>query len=168
MKKINKALFTLSLAMLVAACNNQSKTSIEKQPTKTEIDSPISTKIENRQEMKGDFCFKKTENKDVTDIKFRILSNDDIRGEMIWQPYEKDGAVGTLTGKLISDNEIRFVYSYTIEGNKQTEEKIMKVENGNLYIKKGELLDVKKEGNLTLKDIATATYTEAIHAVKCE
>ncbi len=168
MQKLNSTLLTITLALTFTACNNQNSSTIEKPKVETETKNSNESNTENQKELKGDFCFKKTENKDVTDIKFRILSNDDIRGEMIWQPYEKDGSVGTLTGKMISANEIKFMYSYTIEGNKQTEEKIMKVENGKLYIKHGELLDSKNNGNMTYKDISKATYSETVDAIKCE
>lgn len=101
MKKYYNSLLVITLLVSLVACNNAKDTQATAEiPTAT-----TSTQNTRREETptkiaEGDYCFKKVENKDVTDIKFRVLSDDDIRGEMIWQPYEKDGAVGTLTGKL--------------------------------------------------------------------
>lgn len=69
-------------------------------------EKPAQQKAEKKVIVTGDYCFRKIENKDSTIVRFRVLSSDDIRGEMIWRPYQKDGATGTLTGKMISDNEI--------------------------------------------------------------
>ena len=60
------------------------------------------------------------------------------------------------------------MYQYMIEGNQQTETKIMKVQNETLWIKKGELLDPKNDGNLEFKDAAQAKYQESIPAADCK
>ena len=61
------------------------------------------------------------------------------RGEMSWQPWQKDGAVGNLTGKMNSRHEMELLYDYTIEGQRQTETKVMKIEKGKLFKKRGVL-----------------------------
>ena len=87
---------------------------------------------------------------------------------MAWQPYQKDGAVGTLTGAKNANGEFELLYDYMIEGSKQTETKVMKIENGQLLIKTGELEDPKNDGNLRYKDVSKATYTETLPTVACQ
>lgn len=124
-------------------------------------------KLEKRELPEGDYCFLKVDDKDSTIVKLRILSADDIRGEMVWQPWQKEGAVGILTGKMNSNHEMELLYDYTIEGNRQTETKIMKIENGILMIKVGELTDPRNDGNLYYKDILKAEFKEILNPTKC-
>lgn len=116
----------------------------------------------------GDYCFIKATNEDTTVIRLRFLSADDIRGEMTWLPNQGDGAYGTLTGKLISANEMELRYSYTIEGSAQSEVKIMKIEEEQLMVKIGELTDPKNDGNLVYKDVHQATYSDLFNKINCE
>lgn len=109
----------------------------------------------------GEYCFKKSENKDLTEITLKI-QDEKVSGTMNWIPFEKDSARGTLEGKILSNGEMSLIYYYIIEGSYQTEEKIMKIENGKLLIKHGELLDPKYDGNLIYKNKETATYSESI------
>ena len=177
--KIKNPIAIALLAFALFACNNantnnantnnpnnankpQNATQTQAQPTTT-----TDTIRPNITELKGDFCFLEALNKDTTTVSIRILSSDDIRGEMIWNPWQKDGAIGTLTGKTNANNELILDYQYTIEGNRQSETKIMKIENGKLYIKKGELIDPKNDGNLSYKDENKAQYTEILNPIKC-
>lgn len=84
------------------------------------------------------------------------------------RPWEKDGAIGTLTGKINANNEMELLYDYMIEGSKQTETKIMKIENGTLLIKHGELTDPKNDGNLIYKDASKTQYNETLEPVECK
>lgn len=102
-------------------------------------------------------------------MRFRVLTSDDIRGEMIWRPYQKDGATGTLTGKMISDNEIQFLYDYLIEGNRQSETCVMKIDDNVLSLKKGELTeDPANPGNMTYKNAGDAVYTDVLQKINCQ
>jgi hypothetical protein len=157
-------LITLTAAALLLAvfgCQNASKEPAAAAPTTAAPSTPTL-------QIPGDYCFFKAENRDSTTVKLRFLSKDDIRGEMIWSPWEKDGAVGTLIGKMNAANELELMYSYTIEGSQQTETKIMKIEQGKLFIKEGELMDPKNDGNLVFKDASKATYKEILDAAKCD
>lgn len=134
-----------------------------------ETQPEIELKVKSlNQELKGDFCFLKTDKRDTTIVKIRILSDDDIRGEMIWSPWERDGAVGTLTGKLNEKKELVLLYDYTIEGNRQSETKTMKIENQKLYIKRGELEDKNNDGNLSYRDESKAKYDEVLDKIQCQ
>jgi hypothetical protein len=107
-----------------------------------------------------EFCFSKNVNKDITDVTL-MIEGSNVTGTMNWIPFEKDSARGTLSGTL-DNGEMHLIYDYMIEGAHQTEEKIMKIENGKLLIKHGELLDPKYDGHLVYKDASTATYTEIL------
>ncbi len=121
---------------------------------------PIATTTE-------EYCFLATFNKDSTFVNLTI-SGSNVNGIMHWQPYQKDGAIGILTGKRNSNGEMELLYDYMIEGNKQTETKIMKLEDGKLLIKKGELLDPNNDGHLIFKDASKATYSEVLEKVDCK
>ncbi len=111
------------------------------------------------------YCFSKNLNKDITDVTLTIYG-DTVTGTMNWIPWEKDSARGTLAGTLLPSGEMHLLYDYMIEGSHQTEEKIMKIEDGTLFIKHGELTDPKYDGHLIYKDASTAVYNEVLE--KCE
>lgn len=112
-------------------------------------------------------CYLFALNKDTTTVSLSI-TGDQVSGKMDWQPYEKDGAHGTLSGKKNANGELELLYSYVIEGSHQTETKVMKIEGKQLLIKKGELIDPKFDGNLQYKDVAAATYSEILPEVACQ
>ncbi len=163
MKTTIKLLILLSAITMISACKNASNANQSKEEVHT-----TETANAEQTELNGDYCFLKAENRDSTIVKIRILSDDDIRGEMMWQPWEKDGAVGTLTGKLNANKELELIYDYVIEGSHQTEVKIMKIENQKLHIKEGELEDKKNDGNLTYKDVSKAEYKEVLNKTDCK
>ena len=107
-----------------------------------------------------ELCFSKNLNKDITTVTLTI-NGDKVMGKMDWVPFEKDSARGTLSGTL-QHGEMNLLYDYMIEGAHQTEEKIMKIENGKLLIKQGELLDPKYNGHLIYKDKTSAVYSETL------
>ena len=62
---------------------------------------------------------------------------------------------------------MELVYDYTIEGSRQTETKIMKIEGDKLLIKQGELIDPKNDGHLVFKDVSKAVYKTVLTKTKC-
>lgn len=175
MQKTILKISAICFSIFLVSCNGEgkkeeAKTSTTNTSATSKTDTTGISKDTSTVLIKGDYCFLKAENKDSTTVKIRILSDDDIRGEMIWNPYQKDGAIGTLTGKMISKNEMKLAYNYTIEGNRQSEEKIFKIEGEKLSIKEGELTDPKKDGNSVFKDIAKTTYTgsEVLNKINCK
>jgi hypothetical protein len=115
----------------------------------------------------GTSCFRKQFNQDVTDIQLTIVGSD-VTGKMDWIPYEKDSARGTLQGTKNAAGELDLIYDYMIEGSQQTETKIMKIEDGKLLVKVGELQDPKNDGNLVYKDVNQAEYSEVLEATSCK
>ena len=151
-------------ALLAFSCNNNSDKSAQKQQTTTEAQE---TKPVVEAEFIGVYCFLKAENKDTTIVRVNFLADHDIRGEMIWRPWQKDGATGFLKGRLNANKEMELVYDYTIEGSRQTETKIMKIEGNKLSIKQGELIDPKNDGNLVFKDVSKAVYKTVLAKINC-
>jgi len=102
---------------------------------------------------------------DSTVIQLEIVG-DQVKGVFNWMPAEKDQAHGTLEG-TIKDDIIRALYSYTIEGDEQQEEKIFQLRDAAIAVKTGELEEDAK-GVLKLKDEAKAEFNEVILKVPCD
>lgn len=157
------AIFSL---FLLSACN---KTDTPQPNNQAATGVPVltSNNVTSNSLSDGTYCFSKLFNQDVTDVQLTILGSA-VTGKMDRIPYQKDSARGTLQGFKTTAGELDLLYDYMIEGNQQTETKIMKIENGKLLIKHGELLDPKNEGNLIYKDISQAKYSEILEKVDCK
>jgi hypothetical protein len=163
---MHKLFFAIFALFLLIACN---KTDAPEANIHEPSSAPvvISNKATSNNALDGTFCFSKIWNKDITDVRLAIVG-DAVTGVMNWIPYEKDGARGTLTGTTNAAGEFDLMYDYIIEGSQQTETKIMKIEDGKLLIKMGELQDLKYDGNLTYKDVSQAKYSETLEKVDCK
>jgi hypothetical protein len=142
---------------LIILNNKNSNIQIEQQPVEPIVAQEIKPEVIPQNQP---LCFSRIENKDVTTATITV-NGDKVTGTMDWFPYGVDGAHGTLSGTL-ENAEMNLLYDYTIEGAHQTEEKIMKIENGNLLIKHGQLEDPKYNGHLIYKDKASAVYKETL------
>ena len=86
MKKEFLKIGTICLALIVFSCKKEADataattTETEVAPV-TEVAGSASTDMAGEKLAKGDYCFLKAENKDTTSVRFRVLSEDDIRGE---------------------------------------------------------------------------------------
>lgn len=160
MRKIFCGIFGFSLLLALAACKQDTAPQANKQA----LPAPVEA-VENS--LDGTFCFSNRFNQDATDVQLTILDGA-VTGKMDWIPYEKDSARGTLRGYENAAHELDLLYDYVIEGSQQTETKIMKIENGKLLIKHGELLDPKNDGNLIYKDPSQAEFSEILETVKCK
>ena len=153
--------FAISSLFFLTACH-------QTDVPETNIQEPSSAIVVNKNSLQdGTFCFSKFYNKDVTDVQLTILGSA-VTGKMDWVPYQKDSARGTLKGNKNAAGEMDLMYDYMIEGNQQTETKVMKIEDGKLLIKVGELLDPKNDGNLVFKDVNQAKYSEVLEKVDCK
>ena len=149
----------VSLSLAFLSCQNQAKKD-SGSDNQTEVKD--TTVVDN-----GPLCFLYAENKDTTYVSL-MIDGTKVSGEMTWQPYEKDGAIGTLSGTKLDSGELELMYAYMIEGSNQTETKVMKIEGDRLLIKVGELLDPNNDGNLVYKDVSQASYTEILQKVACK
>lgn len=111
-------------------------------------------------------CFLEARNRDTTRVRLEF-DGDSVRGAMEWLPWEKDRATGTLSGIRTSTGELDLRYRYTIEGSRQTETKLMKLDGDVLRIKVGELEDSANDNNLRYRDASRAAYSEKLNAVAC-
>jgi hypothetical protein len=159
-RKIDFSLFGLFVILAISACNKIDAPEANGHAPS----SPSVTVI--KQQLDGTFCFNKVWNKDITDIQLTI-AGDVVTGVMNWIPYQKDGARGTLKGTKNAAGEFDLMYDYMIEGSQQTETKIMKIEDGKLLVKVGELLDPNYDGRLIYKDVNQAKYSEILDKIDC-
>lgn len=165
MKKTNIITYlTLATVVFFMSCSNgapkENSTTTTATPTTSVVTPPATPTPEK-------FCFVEVQGKDSTIVKLAI-DGAKVTGTMVWNPYQKDGAVGTLTGTKTATGELDLMYAYMIEGNNQTETKMMKIENGMLMIKRGMLDDPKNDGNMRYKDVAKATYKQILKPMICK
>ena len=109
-------------------------------------------------------CYLLALNKDSTIISLIIDKRGNVTGKMHWKPYQKDGAVGNLSGKKSNDTIIA-LFDYIIEGSKQLEEKVFVLSDDKLIELIGQLDD--KSGILTIKDLKKATVRSTLTSVDC-
>lgn len=88
-----------------------------------------------------------------------------VTGRYDWLPAERDGAYGSIEG-TIKDDIIRALYSYTIEGSDQDEEKVFKLSDDKVYIASGEVEE--KELESLIKDIENYEFTTTLPRVDCK
>jgi hypothetical protein len=157
MKKMVFALATL-MAAGTMACNSGS----EAPKDETTVVADTATVQAPDANAPQTMCFRKTFNQDTTTVKL-TLKGDTVEGTMVWQPWQKDGGRGTLKGLRDANGEMNLMYDYMIEGVKQTETKIMKLDGDKLLVKVGELQDLKNDGNLTFKDVTKAVYKDTLY-----
>ncbi len=162
MSLIKSIFFNACVILVLFSCkNNENKTASDDTIlVKSSVETPVTTS-------KSTNCYLSTFHRDTTFVSL-TKDGDSINGTMNWIPYQKDGARGTLAGRKNSKGEFELLYSYMIEGNNQTETKVMKIENDKLLIKVGELIDPKNDGHLIIKDVNTATYKDTLTKVDCK
>ncbi len=112
----------------------------------------------------GTKCYILTEGKDVTAVQI-TTTGDKVTGYMDWSPFEKDGGHGFLVGTK-TGNSIKADYVYMIEGSKNTEEVVFKIEGNKLMKAQGELTE--KKGRLVIKDMAKVTYKNTLTETPCD
>ena len=166
-KTITKLSLLLTCLMLISACEKPAETAATPAPASPAPQAEIAPEPAKSAALAGDYCFKAEVNKDITEVNLNIAGSQ-VTGAMNWIPDQKDGARGNLAGTVNAAGEFDLMYDYMIEGNQQTETKVMKIENDQLMIKRGELIDPKEDGNLQYKDVASATYKESLPKVECK
>lgn len=142
----------LGTAVLLTACNG-GKT---QQP---EANTPATGKAGEQAS-----CYSLQEGKDLTAIQLKQDGNT-ISGYYAWEPYEKDGAHGTLSGSL-NNGMIKADHTYMIEGSIQTEEVYFKLDGNTLFQGSGELVE-DANGKLVVKDPASLQFTEGFSKTDC-
>ena len=164
-KTIIKISILLTSLMLISACEKPPQTATT--PASPAPQAEVAPEPTKPATLAGDYCFKSEVNKDITEVSLNVAGSQ-VTGTMNWIPDQKDSARGKLAGTVNAAGELDLMYDYMIEGNQQTETKIMKIENDQLMIKRGELIDPKEDGNLQYKDVTSATYKESLPKVECK
>ena len=165
-KTIVKFSLFISGLLLISACEKPQQTAATPAPESPAPQAEVAPEPAKPAALAGDYCFKADVNKDITEVNLNIAGNQ-VTGTMNWIPDQKDGARGSLAGTVNAAGELDLMYDYMIEGNQQTKTKVMKIENDQLMIKRGELIDPKEDGNLQYKDVTSATYKESLPKVEC-
>ncbi|HRI00800.1 MAG TPA: hypothetical protein PK006_07110 [Saprospiraceae bacterium] len=111
-------------------------------------------------------CFLKADGKDTTYIVLYI-KGDTVTGTMEWNPYESHGASGTLSGVKDANGELKLLYDYEIEGNRQYEAKLFKLYGQYLIGKVGPLKESARENTLELEDESKAEFLDSFKLVLC-
>jgi hypothetical protein len=91
---------------------------------------------------------------------------DEVVGILDYAFAEKDGAHGTFKGKK-EGNMINATWTYMVEGSTQSEAIMIKLDGDKAVKASGELVE-GKNGTLSLKDPAKATWAETFARVQCD
>lgn len=151
-------LILLSFSFLVFSCNSGAEQAAEEN-TQTQTDTTAAAETTGPPEVPELMCFESREgnpaNPDITTVRI-IIRDGEVSGKMSWIPYQKDSAVGTLSGTQEADI-LKLRFDYTIEGSSQSEEMEFKLVGKQLIKKEGELEE--KDGVLVLKNPSAATFS---------
>ena len=161
MKNFFTAVFAVTL--LLSACKNtpteQKVASAPAAPT-----TPTAPAAPAQPAAMEGTCYAHYLGKDVTAVQI-IMDGDKVTGYMDWAPNEKDGGHGFIVGTK-SGNIITADWTYMIEGSKNTEQVMLKLDGDKLSKAEGELTE--KNGKLVLKNPAKAKYVDVFNKVPCE
>lgn len=160
---MKKSFYFVALFAVASACQSASTDTTQASDT-TASEVVVAADAAPEEQPYAELCFLEAIGKDSTIVNIAI-QGDSVTGEMKWQPYEKDGAVGILKGK-ISGQTITADYVYTIEGSEQVEEKIFVLYEDKMIEKRGPLED--KNGKLVLKDPTKTTDGAILKKVDCK
>lgn len=147
-----KFLSFFALALAVLACQPKAKPAAEEEPS-------VETAA-----FEGTNCYIFAEGKDTTFLTLTIQGTQ-VTGYFAWEPWEKDGARGDLSGTL-EGNKIVADWDYVIEGSEQSEEKVFVLEEDMVGEMTGELTE-GEAGQLVLKDPANAKVGNYLSRVEC-
>jgi hypothetical protein len=107
-------------------------------------------------------CYVHAEGRDTSFIVLTI-NGASVVGLKGWEPWETDGARGSLVG-TISGDTITAIFNYMIEGSIQAEEVMFRLADGKLLEGSGELKDGKI---LTIKNKKTLKWTDSYAMTDC-
>ena len=78
---------------------------------------------------------------------------------------ETHGAYGPISGNVRKDGLLHVTYNYEIEGNRQSEEQLLKLDGNKLYLGDGEL-EERGPGQMVLKDPKSVTFEKAFKEIE--
>lgn len=157
----NKFLLVAATSLFLFACNQSEKPAA---PTAEKPAEPAAPAVP-----KAKFAVNCFEQRfpDGSVLSFQYTEYyEDVVGILDYSFAEKDGAHGTFKGKKNGDI-ITATWSYIVEGSNQTEEIMVKIEGDKAVKASGELKE-GKDGTLSLKDPAKATWVETFTRVQCD
>jgi hypothetical protein len=117
---------------------------------------------------------------DTTNRYFKLDSKEEIVTFAMWvdsgnvggSEYsgvpEKDSAYGSITGNVREDGLLHVTFNYMIEGSRQSEEQLLKIDGNKLIIGEGEL-EEHGPGQFVLKDPKSVKFDgKALTEVKMD
>ena len=158
-------LFT-GLKLIAMGLFISSVTSCKSKQTEATMRADIAEANLREEDVKIRQCFLKADGKDTTYIVLYI-KGDTVTGTMEWNPYESHGASGTLSGVKDANGELKLLYDYEIEGNRQYEAKLFKLYGQYLIGKVGPLKESTRENTLELEDESKAEFLDSFKLALC-
>jgi hypothetical protein len=153
--KTNFAIFTAFL-FAVTSCKNETPTHVPAAAPVVVAPTPVAP-------VPSTTCYLNVLNKDTTVIQLTI-DGKNVTGFMTWQPYQKDGARGSLTG-LIDSNVVTADFLYMIEGSIQIEEIMLQMQPDYLMKANNPIEEVKNR--LVIKDKTKLKWEEKFMKTAC-
>lgn len=154
--------FLTACLLALASCQNSGSTETSDATT---VDTTASTAPVAEPAAAQPMCYFIAEGKDTTSLSLNIAADGTVTGSYDWQPWEKDGAHGTITGKQEGEM-LKVMYDYTIEGSNQQEEMVFKLSGDQVSVGEGELVE-GEGGILKIKDASKLTWKPFIK-VSCK
>ena len=143
----------LLIALAFSACKNETSNANQTPATPAATDGPVTK------------CYLMAVGKDSTTVSLTTSPDGNVKGEMNYHPFEKDGGYGTLAG-FQKDGKFMCIWIYTIEGSDQKEEVHFGMEGDKLVRYIYELED--KNGMLRPKDTTKPLRTDKFETVNCK
>ncbi len=112
-------------------------------------------------------CFLLTDglkNEDSTSLNIHIKDTL-VTGEYNYIPYEKDAAIGTISG-VIKDSIIECIYTYSQEGEEFKENQTWKIRDNQILLKTAPAI-IDEQGNIVY-DSSKFEFIIILHKIDCK
>ncbi len=156
---MKKIIYSIAILVSIVSCNTpkneENKEVIKPADTATAENTKVATTTE--------VCYLMALNKDTTTVSI-IIDGNNVKGKMHWNPWQKDGALGTLKGTKNGDT-LSVLYDYIIEGSSQKEEKIFVLQGDKLTELQAPL--ELKDDVMVVKNKATLKVKNILNKVNC-
>jgi hypothetical protein len=156
---MKKNILSLLCIAFLGACNNDPKAPA----TTTVAETPSAPTVPTPTTVAKTTCYALRFKKDLSALQLTI-NGDNVSGLYAIEPYQKDGARGSIQAKKTGD-QITGIFLYMIEGNVQSDEVMFKMSGDNLLKATGEL--VHKEGVSMFKDKTKVKWEQTYVASDC-
>jgi len=163
---MKKELLPLLLCLFLLSC--QSQQTEELADTHDETEQIISRSLEIKEDATTttspkQLCFEEVVGLDRTEMSLTI-NHEAVTGIFNYLPHEKDQAIGTIKGRY-QNNKVTAIYTYTQEGDEQSEQLILTLSDKNVVI--DHTGQVSVDGK-PFEKYEGSSYTETLLKVDCK